>query len=322
MLTAGAEAESDGPAPEVEAPGSPRHAPEVTKVPPLVVTAPALLHLPAAPRRTLFGWIAASLLVHAAVLILYVGHEASPVAVGEMEIPIEIVMEPLEVSAEASPAPVQEEQPPAAEAPAMAELEPPPAPVEPPQPASDEPLQARAPPAPAVEAEPPAVAVAPAKPPEVPPAEVVEPAPPLPPSRPAARPAPAKVREAPVVREHPRAAPPARTERHAVQAPAAAASPRSSASDISNWQSLVVGRLRAAMHYPDAARAQGITGRATVTFALDAGGRVTSASLVHSSGNAALDAEAGALVRRASPFPPPPPGGPRSLTVPINFSLR
>jgi TonB family protein len=63
-------------------------------------------------------------------------------------------------------------------------------------------------------------------------------------------------------------------------------------------------------------------GLASVAFSLDAGGRVTSASVVHSSGHADLDSEAGAILRRASPFPPPPPGAPRSMTVPISFQLR
>ena len=59
-----------------------------------------------------------------------------------------------------------------------------------------------------------------------------------------------------------------------------------------------------------------------VDFALDASGRVTSAALARSSGDGALDAEAVAAVRRASPLPPPPPGAPRVYLAPIRFALR
>ena len=42
-----------------------------------------------------------------------------------------------------------------------------------------------------------------------------------------------------------------------------------------------------------------------------------------SSGSAALDAETLALVRRAQPFPPPPPDLAGSeMTVPLRFSIR
>jgi periplasmic protein TonB len=46
---------------------------------------------------------------------------------------------------------------------------------------------------------------------------------------------------------------------------------------------------------------------------------------VRSSGASALDDEALALLRRAEPFPPPPPelpGARVDLTVPIRFNLR
>jgi protein TonB len=46
---------------------------------------------------------------------------------------------------------------------------------------------------------------------------------------------------------------------------------------------------------------------------------------VRSSGTSALDEEALALLRRAQPFPPPPPelsGSRVDLTVPIRFNLK
>jgi TonB family protein len=49
---------------------------------------------------------------------------------------------------------------------------------------------------------------------------------------------------------------------------------------------------------------------------------VTSSRLARSSGVPSLDHEVTAMVRRASPFPPPPDGRPVSFTVPINFQVR
>ena len=53
-----------------------------------------------------------------------------------------------------------------------------------------------------------------------------------------------------------------------------------------------------------------------------AGGRVTSARLVRGSGVGSIDQEVQAMVRRASPFPAPPDGRPRSFTVPVAFRLN
>jgi protein TonB len=48
-----------------------------------------------------------------------------------------------------------------------------------------------------------------------------------------------------------------------------------------------------------------------------------SSRIVGSSGSAALDAETLALVRRAEPFPPPPPELVGSeLTVPVSFNIH
>jgi len=64
-------------------------------------------------------------------------------------------------------------------------------------------------------------------------------------------------------------------------------------------------------------------GTATVAFKIDRSGKVTSAKVITSSGNKALDAEAVALTQRASPVPPPPadvPGPSLYLKVPIRFA--
>jgi protein TonB len=61
-------------------------------------------------------------------------------------------------------------------------------------------------------------------------------------------------------------------------------------------------------------------GIARVFFSIDARGRVTRVSLVQSSGSAHVDQEALAMVRRASPFPPPPNGRPINFTLPVRFA--
>ena len=92
-----------------------------------------------------------------------------------------------------------------------------------------------------------------------------------------------------------------------------------------------IGRSQADTNYPGLVRAhlaryqhanQTEKGRAIVTFTLDGGGRVASVSLTSSSGTAALDQEAQASVRRASPFPAPPNGRSQSFTVPVTFTFR
>ena len=89
-----------------------------------------------------------------------------------------------------------------------------------------------------------------------------------------------------------------------------------------NYPGLVSAHLRRHQQYPSDARSRGDQGTATVSFGLDGGGRVTSARLVRGSGVASIDQEVQAMVRRASPFPAPPDGRPRSFTVPIAFRLN
>jgi len=94
---------------------------------------------------------------------------------------------------------------------------------------------------------------------------------------------------------------------------------------VSSYQATLFAHLRRFKQYPAEARRQGIRGTASVTFTVDASGRVVGASLSGSSGAAILDREALAIVRRASPFPPMPAGlGQPRMTVraPIRFDIR
>lgn len=50
-----------------------------------------------------------------------------------------------------------------------------------------------------------------------------------------------------------------------------------------------------------------LAGKAVVSFSLDAGGQIRSLEIARSSGNVLLDKLALSCVRRAAPFPPPPP---------------
>ena len=62
------------------------------------------------------------------------------------------------------------------------------------------------------------------------------------------------------------------------------------------------------------------SGNVTITFGVDDNGNLTGADYVRRSGFPEIDNEAMAAIRRASPFPPPPPGSPHSLIATIDFS--
>ncbi len=84
---------------------------------------------------------------------------------------------------------------------------------------------------------------------------------------------------------------------------------------MATWRGSIIAHLNRRKR-----SAGGQRGMATVAFSINRSGQVLSARLVRSSGNAALDREAVALVRRASPVPPPPAdikGNSVLLSVPV-----
>ncbi len=86
-----------------------------------------------------------------------------------------------------------------------------------------------------------------------------------------------------------------------------------------SWRGSLIAHLNRYKRFPGGAS----PGTVQVAFAIDRGGNVVSARLAGSSGDAALDQEAVAMVRRASPVPAPPGGlgsGTISLAVPVRFS--
>ncbi len=83
-----------------------------------------------------------------------------------------------------------------------------------------------------------------------------------------------------------------------------------------------LGRL---LDYPVRSKLLGEEGNVLVRVLLDRTGEVVSVVVQESSGFAALDEEALAVVWRAQPFPPPPrviPGNPVTLIVPIEFHVE
>lgn len=137
----------------------------------------------------------------------------------------------------------------------------------------------------------------------------------------------AKPVEQPVATQPPpKDAAPATPRERSKPAPARVAAAQSgvgvgSSRAIRDWASQVSAHLARNKRYPADALARGIGGTASVAFTLDGNGHVTSVRLVRSSGSASLDRESRDLVRRASPFPPPPQGK-ASITVPVNFNVR
>ncbi len=128
-----------------------------------------------------------------------------------------------------------------------------------------------------------------------------------------------KAREKPVQRR--------KIEHVRLPAPATTAPPRPHSSPVatSNWHRQIAIQLERHKSYPAAAIARHETGIASVAFTLDRGGRVLAAHIVRTSQMSALDAEALATVRRASPFPPPPvdlPGQRFDFVVPIQFQVK
>jgi protein TonB len=108
--------------------------------------------------------------------------------------------------------------------------------------------------------------------------------------------------------------------RASANAPAPA--PARGAVELAAYRDALFAKISSLVRYPEAARERGVTGVATVRFALDGAGAVTLADLTRSSGDRALDDEAVAAVRRAAPLPAPPEGAPRAYSAPIRFELR
>ncbi|MGY2047964.1 TonB family protein [Methylobacterium sp. JK268] len=186
---------------------------------------------------------------------------------------------------------------------------------EPPPPPAEEAVVAAPPPPP--EVKPQAVLPAPAPKPK-PRAET-------PPEKPAEKPKPRKESETPrkpkpreQAKTASRAGGGSRSDRQtAARTAAPVAGEAVSEASRASWQNEVRSRIVRAKRFPS--EAHGATGVAVVSVTFTASGGAGGARLVASSGNAALDAEAVAVMSRAAPYPPPPSGRATVLTVPLNF---
>jgi protein TonB len=92
---------------------------------------------------------------------------------------------------------------------------------------------------------------------------------------------------------------------------------------VAQWSSAMSKIFEHYKRYPDAARARDQHGVVRLGFVLDEEGHLLSSRIITSSGFAPLDEETLALLQRAQPFPPPPPGLARSeIVVPISFTIH
>ncbi|WOJ90211.1 energy transducer TonB [Methylocapsa polymorpha] len=252
----------------------------------MTIHAPAILHV--AEDRSIMRWIAAGafvVLAHGG-LIYWLTHRHEVDAAEAAAPAVMIDLAPLEI---APPAETMAEVPPG---PKMTEAQP--EEVEPPEDIAVPEL----PPAPKPEA---VLATAP-KPKLKPPKKIVKEPP---------KPVVKQAHEPPA--PHERAARSASPQSSAVAREGASGSSMST----SNWRSLVLAQLN--QHKPGAAHEAGTV---SLSFTINRGGHVVAARVAGSSGSAALDQAALAMVHNASPLPPPPAeigGGSISLTVPVRF---
>jgi protein TonB len=101
--------------------------------------------------------------------------------------------------------------------------------------------------------------------------------------------------------------------------------PRPSAAQVTTWHRQIAMRIERRKGYPAAAQARHETGVVQIAFTIDRQGKVITSRISRSSGSAALDQETIDTLRRAQPFPPPPPnmsGDTFEFTVPIRFKVR
>lgn len=235
---------------------------------------------------------------------------------------------PQRVEPETPPEPVKEAPPPEPEPPPPPEPivqppvePPPPEPMPEPTPVQAPEPEIRLPELPAildalaVLAPPPPPPVLPARPSEI--QKPIERKPP---------PKPRVVERKPVERkpvERPRqrqaAAPPPASPQASAPNPASTGAAAQPSISTASWRGSLIAHLNRYKRFPGGAQ----PGTVQVAFAIDRSGNVLSARLAGSSGDPALDQEAVAMIRRASPVPAPPSGlggGTISLAVPVRFA--
>lgn len=94
---------------------------------------------------------------------------------------------------------------------------------------------------------------------------------------------------------------------------------------VPNWMKRVSTLFERHKRYPESAQSRGLKGVVELAFSIDRQGRIVDGRIARSSGVATLDEEALAILRRAEPFPAPPPelvGDQVILNVPIRFNIK
>jgi protein TonB len=95
--------------------------------------------------------------------------------------------------------------------------------------------------------------------------------------------------------------------------------PLTGGNEDNRFMSNVFAKILSKKRYPKSAAARHASGTVMVSFIIDAEGGLVYQTVSHSSGESDLDAEAIAAVKSAAPYPPPPPGAPRSLLATLKF---
>lgn len=92
-----------------------------------------------------------------------------------------------------------------------------------------------------------------------------------------------------------------------------------------SWHKRLVDHLNRHKQYPDAARNNRAQGTVVVAFEVNRLGQIVASHVAKSSGSSALDHEALAVLKRASPLPAPPDlvaVAAVELTLPIHFRIK
>ena len=95
-------------------------------------------------------------------------------------------------------------------------------------------------------------------------------------------------------------------------------SPVYGGTEDSRYLAIVYGMIM--QHRRSVVSVSDLNGNVTIAFNVDDSGNLTGAGYVRRSGYPQIDDEAMAAIRRASPFPPPPPGSPHGLIATIDFN--
>ncbi|TPI30312.1 energy transducer TonB [Mesorhizobium sp. B3-2-1] len=132
------------------------------------------------------------------------------------------------------------------------------------------------------------------------------------------KPKPKKEKAAP-----PKTASAASAEARPARAAAPGSAPGFSGLSPAKWESRLTAWINRHKRYPRAARSRRAQGNVNVTFTMDPSGRILSARVVRSSGDAELDRAALAVLQGATvPAPPPELGSRVSRTAPFVFRLN